>query len=90
MEERLLITTAIGLMLGTSAFTQSPSDQKTIRLRGAKPSATTRDRRAFEPKIVDVLPRAGRSTADAPAPAPPSNRMTFSDKDREVMGSQRR
>jgi hypothetical protein len=27
MKERLLITTAIGLMLGTGAFAQSPSEQ---------------------------------------------------------------
>jgi len=30
MKERLLITTAIGLMLGTGAFAQSPSDQQKI------------------------------------------------------------
>jgi Protein of unknown function (DUF1236) len=36
-------------------------------------------------KIVDVLPRTGRSTAAAPAPAPSSHKMTFSDKDREVI-----
>ena len=34
-------------------------------------------------KIVDVLPRAGRSTAAAPAPA--SHKVTFSDRDREVI-----
>jgi hypothetical protein len=34
-------------------------------------------------KIVDVLPRAGRSTAAAPAPA--SHKATFSDRDREVI-----
>jgi hypothetical protein len=32
-------------------------------------------------KIVDVLPRTGRSTAAAPAP----HRTTFSDRDREVI-----
>jgi Protein of unknown function (DUF1236) len=36
-------------------------------------------------KIVDVLPRTGRSTAAAPAPAPSSHKMTFSDKDREII-----
>ncbi len=36
-------------------------------------------------KIVDVLPRAGRSTAAAPAPAPSSHKTTFSDRDREVI-----
>jgi hypothetical protein len=36
-------------------------------------------------KIVDVLPRTGRSTAAAPGPAPSSHKMTFSDKDREVI-----
>jgi hypothetical protein len=34
-------------------------------------------------KIVDVLPRAGRSTAAAPAPA--SHKVTFSARDREVI-----
>ena len=34
-------------------------------------------------KIVDVLPRAGRSTAAAPAPV--SHKVTFSDRDREVI-----
>jgi hypothetical protein len=34
-------------------------------------------------KIVDVLPRAGRSTAAAPAPA--SRKTVFSDRDREVI-----
>src|SRR5260370_14202038 len=32
-------------------------------------------------KIVDVLPRTGRSTAAAPAP----HKTTFSDRDREVI-----
>jgi Protein of unknown function (DUF1236) len=36
-------------------------------------------------KIVDVLPRTGRSTAAAPGPAPSSRKATFSDKDREVI-----
>jgi hypothetical protein len=36
-------------------------------------------------KIVDVLPRTGRSTAAAPAPAPSSRKATFSDKDREII-----
>jgi hypothetical protein len=34
-------------------------------------------------KIVDVLPRAGRSTAAAPAPT--SRKTVFSDRDREVI-----
>jgi hypothetical protein len=34
-------------------------------------------------KIVDVLPRTGRSTAAAPAPS--SHKTTFSDKDREII-----
>jgi len=36
-------------------------------------------------KIVDVPPRTGRSTAAGPAPAPSSHKMTFSDKDREII-----
>jgi len=37
-------------------------------------------------KIVDVLPRTGRSTAAAPGSAPAShNKATFSDKDRETI-----
>ena len=36
-------------------------------------------------KIVDVLPRTGRSTAAGPAPAPSSHKTTFSDKDREII-----
>src|SRR5258705_3126589 len=36
-------------------------------------------------KIVDVLPRTGRSTAAAPGPAPSSHKATFSDKDREII-----
>jgi hypothetical protein len=37
-------------------------------------------------KIVDVLPRTGRSTAAAPAPAAPASRKaTFTDRDREVI-----
>lgn len=36
-------------------------------------------------KIVDVLLRTGRSTAAAPAPAPSSHKVTFSDKDREII-----
>ena len=37
-------------------------------------------------KIVDVLPRTGRSTAAAPGSAPSShNKATFSDKDRETI-----
>jgi hypothetical protein len=36
-------------------------------------------------KIVDVLPRTGRSSAGGPAPAPSSNKITFSDKDREII-----
>jgi hypothetical protein len=41
-------------------------------------------------KIVDVLPRSGRSTAQAPASQPtaaaaPSRKTTFSDSDREVI-----
>ena len=36
-------------------------------------------------KIVDVLPRIGRSTAAGPAPAPSSHKMTFSDKDQEII-----
>src|SRR5258706_1440382 len=36
-------------------------------------------------KIVDVLPRTGRSTAAAPGPAPSSPKMSFSAKDREVI-----
>ena len=34
-------------------------------------------------KIVDLLPRASKSTAAAPAPA--SRKTTFSDRDREVI-----
>ena len=36
-------------------------------------------------KIVDVLPRTGRSTAAGPAPAPSSHKTTFSDKDQEII-----
>ena len=36
-------------------------------------------------KIVDVPPRTGRSTAAGPAPAPSSHKMTFSDRDREII-----
>jgi Protein of unknown function (DUF1236) len=37
-------------------------------------------------KIVDVLPRTGRSTDAAPAPAAPaSHKTTFTDRDREVI-----
>src|SRR5258706_6679625 len=36
-------------------------------------------------KIVDVLPRTGRSTAAAPGPASSSHKATFSDKDREII-----
>jgi chemotaxis protein histidine kinase CheA len=36
-------------------------------------------------KIVDALPRTGRSSAGGPAPAPSSNKITFSDKDREII-----
>jgi hypothetical protein len=40
MKQRLLITTAIGLMLGTGAFAQSPNEQKRTNPPAAAPSQT--------------------------------------------------
>ena len=61
MKERLLITTAIGLMLGTGAFAQSPNDQPRTNSPPAAQSQTNSNSSA---------PAASSSTASTPSSTP--------------------
>jgi hypothetical protein len=61
MRERLLITTAIGLMLGTGAFAQSPSEQPRTNSPPAAQSQTNSNSSA---------PAASSSTSSSPSAAP--------------------
>jgi hypothetical protein len=61
MKERLLITTAIGLMLGTGAFAQSPNDPPKTNPPPAAQSQTNSNSSA---------PAASSSTTSAPSSAP--------------------
>ena len=61
MKERLLITTAIGLMLGTGAFAQSPNDQPRTNAPPAAQSQTNSNSSA---------PAASSSTASTPSSTP--------------------
>src|ERR1700694_5655247 len=61
MKERLLITTAIGLMLGTGAFAQSPNDQPRTNSPPAAQSQTNSNSSA---------PAASSSTSSSPSSAP--------------------
>jgi hypothetical protein len=53
MKERLLITTAIGLMLGTAAFAQSPSEQ----------------RKNNPPPAAQSQPNSSQTNSNSPAPS---------------------
>jgi hypothetical protein len=58
MKERLLITTAIGLMLGTGAFAQSPSDKsKTDPLPAAQ--SQTNQNSSTSPAPSSTSPQYG-------------------------------
>jgi hypothetical protein len=61
MKERLLITTAIGLMLGTAAFAQSPSEQPK---NNPPPSAQNQN------NSNSSAPAASSSTASSPSSTP--------------------
>ena len=61
MKERLLITTAIGLMLGTAAFAQSPSEQLKNNLPPAAQNQTNSNSSA---------PAASPSTTSSPSSTP--------------------
>jgi hypothetical protein len=68
MKERLLITTAIGLMLGTAAFAQSPSEQ---RKNNPPPAAQS-------PSSSQTNSNSPASSASSPAQSAPSSSATSS------------
>jgi hypothetical protein len=83
---QLLIVGGYGCSKGR-AFQPLPAEVVEIlpQYRGYNFFAVRDDIMIVEPstyKIVDVLPRTGRSTAAAPAPSP--HKATFSGKDREI------
>jgi len=55
MKERLLIMTAIGLMLGTGAFAQSPSDQQKNNPPPAAQSQTNQNSSHVAGPLVDLF-----------------------------------
>jgi hypothetical protein len=67
MKERLLITTAIGLMLGTGAFAQSPSEQPRTNSPAAAQSQTNPNSSAPSPNSA---PSASSSTSASPSSTP--------------------
>ena len=69
MKERLLITTAIGLMLGTAAFAQSPSEQ---RKNNPPPAAQS------QPNSSQTNSNSPAPSASSPAQSAPSSSATSS------------
>jgi hypothetical protein len=55
MKERLLITTAIGLMLGTGAFAQSPNDKSKTEPPPAAQSQTNQNSSHVAGPLVDLF-----------------------------------
>jgi hypothetical protein len=68
MKERLLITTAIGLMLGTCAFAQSPSEQPRTNPPATAQSQTNSNSSA--PSSNPSAPSASSSTSSSPSSTP--------------------
>jgi hypothetical protein len=66
--ERLLITTAIGLMLGTGAFAQSPSEQPRSNSPAAAQSQTNSN--SSMPSSNSSAPSASSSTSSSPSSTP--------------------
>ena len=59
MKERLLITTAIGLMLGTGAFAQSPNDKSKTEPPPAAQSQTNQNSSHVAGPLVDLFSEFG-------------------------------